>query len=815
MKNLLGLSKRIFLCAFLLWVNLFFAYAQRDIQLFNFDWKFRQGNFLGNNPTMVDSLWKTVNLPHDASISGEFSEEKSNSANGWLPQQMGWYRKHFTISPEAQGKFIYVEFEGVYRAAEVWINGYYLGKHLNGYLGFECDLTPFLNYGSDNVLAVKYDNSTPGTSRWYTGEGIYRNVWLKILSPVHVPQNGTYVSTSKITQESATVKIKTKVSNFTSQEKLCRLVTEIVDKKRISVAAFTSISLISSNETFLFDQDIDVIKPKLWSTEDPYLYTVVSKVYTDDRLMDTYETTIGIREIRMMPNKGLLVNGKKVVAKGGNLHHDLGCLGAAAFERGYEKRLENLKAMGCNSIRLSHNPHAPALLDLCDKMGILVISEAYDKWTSQYYGGEVSFESSWKEDITSWIERDRNHASIYLWSVGNEVPQQLGRWDEKFETPAAANRYGVDVFVKLKELVNTLDPTRPVTCVLFPARAKAVTEWDNPASYYKSPPAEMAWYMDVVSTNYMENMFQPDHAKYPQMKFLASEVGTNLGYDYRKLSWLEIDTTFLIGHYFWSACTYLGESSWPAKGWDRAFYDASETLTPIGSIYQSFYSEKPMVHVWVFDEREKILNEWNKQYHDKRWSWYPMRKDWNLQDYQKVKLATYTNCDDVELFLNGKSFGRKKVNTLSDHLLEWEIPYSPGILKAVGRIKNKVVAEQELKTSGFPLRLILEPDRQSIKADGLDLAYVLIRVVDEDGVTVPNADRLLRFKVGGAGEIAAVSNGNINSEEKWKASERSLYNGECLLVVRSARKEGRINIVASCDGLPEATCVVFTEKQGK
>jgi len=785
------------------------SYSQRDVKLFNFDWKYKQGNASANNPTTIDSDWEIVNLPHDASISGKFSKEKSNGANGWLPQQIGWYRKHFTISPNDKDKLIYIEFEGVYRAAEVWINGHYLGKHLNGYLGFEYELTPFLNFGGDNVLAVKYNNSTTQTSRWYTGEGIYRNVWLKMLNPIHIPMYGTYVTTPKITTESATIKINTKVSNLSSQRTICRLVSEVVDGNGKILAEFTSVSPISIDETFSFNQDIELKSPILWSTENPYMYKVVSNVFVDNKLMDNYETPIGIREIKMTPDKGLTVNGKKVVAVGGNLHHDLGCLGSAAFERGYEKRLDELKAMGCNSLRLSHNPQASVLLDLCDKMGFLVISEVYDKWTSQYYGGETSFESSWKDDVSSWVERDRNHPSIYLWSVGNEVLKQLGIWDEKFEIPSAADKYGVDVFVKLKGLVKNLDPTREVTCALFPAREKAVTEWDDSVNYYKSMPAEMAWYMDVVSNNYMENMIKTDHEKYPQMKFLASEVGTNLGYDYRDLSWLEVDTTYLIGHYYWSACTYLGESSWPSKGWDRAFFDAGEQITPIGSIYQSFYSKKPMVHLWVFDQREEKLKEWNKLYDNKRWSWYPMRKDWNFKKTQKIKLATYTNCNELELFVNGKSMGKKQISSLRDHLSEWEIPYSQGIVKVVGKIQNKVVAVQELKTAGAPSRIVLEPDRQEIKSDGLDLVYICVRIVDKNGITVPDADRLVHFNITGPAEIAGVANSDICSNEKWKASQRSTFQGSCLLIVRSERNEGNIKIKASCNGLPEAECIIF------
>jgi beta-galactosidase len=432
---------------------LLFAYlanaqsTSREKYLFNFGWKFHYGDERGLFQRWIDeSQWEDVQLPHDASVSKAFSRENSTVANGWLPHGTGWYRKHFTLDENSRGRKVIIDFEGVYRDAEIYCNGVYLGRHLNGYLGFQHDISEYLNYGMDNVIAVKYDNTFKESSRWYTGEGIYRDVWLIVTDNLYIPQFGTFITTPVVNRELSVVRTETQVVNEHRERKFVRLVTEIFGPDGKKTALSEALAPVKSGENYTFIQEISVHPAMLWYCDNPNLYKAVSKVYSGDILVDEYQTTFGIREIRMTPERGLMVNGKKLVAKGGNMHHDLGCLGSAALEKGYERKLLKLKEMGCNSIRLSHNPHAPVLLDVADRLGFLVINEAYDKWTSQFYGGVESFEDNWQKDLTAFIKRDRNHPSVYIWSMGNEVYKQWGRHDPKFETPAAASDYGVGLY---------------------------------------------------------------------------------------------------------------------------------------------------------------------------------------------------------------------------------------------------------------------------------------------------------------------------------------------------------------------------------
>jgi len=778
--------------------------AAREKICFNFGWKFKKGNARGAYQKWVDErTWKDIQLPHDASVSGDFSHEHSARANGWLPHGKGWYRKHFEIDESKQDKKVFIRFEGVYRDAEIYCNGVYLGRHLNGYLGFEHELTEHINFGEDNVIAVKYDNTTKGTSRWYTGEGIYRDVWLVIADKLHIPKYGTYITTPVVGTDYSVVKVETNVKNSYRQEQEVRLVTEIIGPKGNTTADFVSVTPVDVGKTFQFIQEIDVKSPELWSCEHPNLYKAVSKIYKNEELVDDYMTTFGIREIRMTPDKGLLVNGKKVMAQGGNIHHDLGCLGSAALEKGYERKLKRLKAMGCNSIRLSHNPHAPVLLDVADRLGLLVFNEAYDKWTSQFYGGVESFEANWREDMATFIKRDRNHPSVYIWSMGNEVNKQQGRYDGKFETPAAGSEYGAGLYKSMVELTRKLDPSRKVTVGLFPAREKGIKEWnywDNYNIFKNSEPPAMAFYGDVVSWNYTGNMFKYDHKRYPQLKFIASETGTNLEFGTRKNSWLEIDKEYIIGHYYWTAADYLGESSWPTKVWGRAFLDITDEMTPLGYLYKSFYDEEPMVHIAVYEEDSKF-KKWFDGLSNKRWNWYPLSDHWNWSR-GNVTVQAISNADEVELFLNGESLGVKKYTDPYQTHLDWNVTFEEGELKAIARNDGGVVAEDLLRTAGEPIALQFEPDVEILENNGLDLAYIRVRLIDEDGTTVPNKDRMVHFNVEGEAHLAGVANGNIFSDELWVDNKRSTFKGKCLLVIRSTRKQGEITIKANADGLP-------------
>lgn len=787
------------------------AQEPRSTIRLNFDWRYRPGE-IGDDfkpGVAIDDRWQTVQLPHDASVHRPFSRTESDSAGGWLPRGAGVYRKTFELPESARGKRVLVEFEGVYRDANVWINGRHLTRQLNGYLGFEVDLTEAARFGAENVLVVAYDNRTRGTSRWYTGEGIYRDVWLRIVSPLHVPLHGTYVVTPSVTPDEAIVAINTDVTNQGDATAMCRLVTDIHDAQGRVVAAADAVAPLAAEKTYTFRQEIDVHQPQLWDLDRPRLYLAISKVYHGTQLVDVYKTRFGIRTIRMTPARGLMVNGKKVVAMGGNLHHDLGCLGSAALKAGYEKHIDELKAISCNSVRLAHNPHARVLLDVCDEKGVLVFNEAYDKWTSQYYGGEKSFESQWQTDIARFIRRDRNHPSVYIWSMGNEVLKQQGRYEQKFETPEAGADFGVGLMQRMATFTRQLDPSRKVTAALFPARAHFIKEWEHWNDYdtfTKTLPAEMAFAMDVVSWNYTENMFAQDHKTYPQFMFIASETGTNLDFGNRRPSWLEMDPSYVIGHYYWSAYDYLGESSWPKKSWGRSLIDLSGWVTPIGRYYQSFYSDNPMVHIMVRETDPEIVSHFEK-IDNKRWDWYPMVDHWTWPGRDTAKLTTFTNCEDVQLILNGNSLGVKKLSDGENRRIDWEIPCRPGELKAIARVEGKVVAQHVLRTAQNPVRIRLTTRTETLSADGLDLAYVEAALVDANGNLVPEKGREIRFNVDGPGVNAGVASGNVISDEPWQADTRRTWNGRCRLIIRAGRTPGVIQVRAEADGL---TCTPVT-----
>lgn len=774
----------------------------------NFGWKHLKDNTYDTHRIgLIDKHWETVDLPHDAAIFGEITQNDSDGANGYFPYMKGSYRKHFTIPSITQGKLIFIEFEGVYRNAEIWINGHYLGRHLNGYLGFEHELTDYIHFDQDNLIVVKYDNTTKGTSRWYTGAGIYRDVWLKIVDPLHVPLYGTYVTSSMVSEAYSLVILATEVRNSSKQTKLCKLISKIVDASNQTIQQRESIVPIHGGETFVFDQEIEVNNPHLWSPDNPYLYTLKSEIYHQGKLVDEYITTFGIREIRMTPEEGLLVNGEKISAVGGNIHHDLISLGVAAYKSGYEKHIHDLKSMGCNSVRLSHNPHATRLLEVCDEQGILVFNEGFDKWTSQFYGGEVSFDSQYEKDVKKWIKRDRNHPSVYIWSAGNEVLKQGQIEDEKFETPKDAEDYGVSIFKKIKEEIKRWDPSRKVTVGLFPTRENVWNGYDadHQPKFNEALPAEMAWYADVVSCNYTEQMFAKDHEKYPQMMFINSEANTSLGMDFKDVSWSYIDTKYVIAHYYWTGYAYLGEAPWPRIGWSRAFFDLGGQLTNLGSMYQSYYDQQPMSHLWVYDESAAATKLYEEQYgNNQTWSWYPMTKNWNWENNAKLKLAAFSNCEEVELYLNGKSQGGKTPAECNNGIAEWELTYEEGDIELKGFNKGKVVSKDKLTTAGKPFAIQLKATKPFLKGDGLDLAYVQVDVVDENGEKVYNTSCEISFEVSGAGKLVGLSSGDILSHESMKGTQRKTYNGSCQAVIKAGRKNGIITVKATAARLKEA-----------
>jgi len=776
--------------------------------LFTQDWRFHLGDVPNGQDTgLDDAQWRQLDLPHDWSIEGEFSENApSGTGGGALPGGLAWYRKTFTMPLISKGKLVFVEFDGVYRNSEVWINGHYLGKRPYGYISFAYDLTPHLIYGGGpNVIAVKVDNSQQPNSRWYSGSGIYRNVWLTTLDPVHVEQWGTYVTTPAVNAQSATVVIKTKVSNGSNSGAPVNLTTIIQDANGRVVARSVANAVAAKGAHAEVSQTLKVLSPALWSDERPYVYKVVSQLQQAGRVVDRYETPLGIRSFRFDVNKGFFLNGKSVKIRGVCNHHDLGSLGAAVNTRAIERQLEMLKEMGVNGIRTSHNPPAPELLELADKMGFIVMDEAFDMWkiAKTKFDYHLDWDEWHKRDLEDMVLRDRNHPSIFIWSIGNEVMEQ---WNN--------NPTGGTIAKELGAIVRNLDPTRPIT-----SATNGVSR-DNKVI--------MEGGLDLVGTNYAQAKL-PEFAKmFPGRPIIGAETTSALGtrgtynlpsdkilrwprkwdevlkegnpdftcsaYDNSSAPWgstheetwkLVKKHDFFSGMYIWTGWDYIGEPTpypWPAVSSYFGIIDLAGFPKDVYYMYQSEWTNQQVLHLFP------------------HWNWKPG---------QEVDLVTYFNADEVELFLNGRSLGTKRKQG-DDVLVFWRVPFEPGVVKAVSRKNGQVVLTREVRTAEEPARIVLDPDRRKIKADGTDLSCVTVKIVDRNGTVVPTADNLIKFKVVGDGTIAGVDNGYQASHESFKGKQRKAFHGMALVILQAKQKPGRIYLEATADNLQAASVVINT-----
>ena len=773
---------------------------------FNQDWRFQLGEVAnGQERSLNDAPWRQLNLPHDWSIEGDFSEKHpAGTGGGALPGGIGWYRKTFTMPANARGKLVLVEFDGVYRNSEVWINGNYLGKRPYGYSSFAYELTPFLSYGpTKNVLAVKVDNSQQPNSRWYSGSGIYRNVWLTTVDPVHIEHWGTYVTTPEVNEQTATVAIKTKVKNSSKSAAPVNLTSIILDANHREVARGTEKNVASKDSHAEVSQTLKVTSPLLWSDEQPYLYRVVSQLEQGGRVVDRYETPLGIRTFRFDVDKGFFLNGKPVKIRGVCNHHDLGSLGAAINTRAIERQLEMLKAMGVNGVRTSHNPPAPELLDLTDRMGFIVMDEAFDVWKKEKtkFDYHLDWDEWHKRDLEDMVLRDRNHPSVFIWSIGNEVAEQ---WNN---SPDAGR-----ISKELTAIVRNLDKTRPIT-----AACNSVSEQNTLLT---------AGDLDLIGTNY-------DHKKIPQLQKMfpgrpiigtetTSALATRGSYDMPSdqirrwpKRWDEVlkdgnpDFTcsaydnvsapwgstheetwkivkkhdFFSGMFIWTGWDYIGEPTpypWPSVTSYFGIIDLAGFPKDTYYMYQSEWTNQPVLHLFP------------------HWNWKPG---------EKVDVVAYFNADEVELFLNGRSQGTKRKQG-DEVQVFWRIPYEPGVLKAVSRKNGRVVLTREVRTASEPARIELVPDRKTLKADGVDLSFVTVKVVDRNGTLVPFADDLIKFEVTGEASIAGVDNGYQASHESFKGKQRKAYHGMALAIVQTKQKPGRIVLKASSANLPPASVVL-------
>lgn len=792
----------------------------RQRLLYDYNWKFIQSDIKdAEKPDFDDTGWRSLNLPHDWSIEGEFTEDAlTKGAGGYLPTGIGWYRKHFSITSTGKGQQYWIEFDGVYMNSDVWINGQHLGTHPYGYTSFYYDLTPFIKKGG-NIIAVRVDNSLQPNSRWYSGSGIYRHVWLNIAGPVHVAQWGTYITTPKVNSSSATISVRTKVENHNQSTKNVILRSVVKDGSGKEVVAAETPALLTSSGKTEIEQTLIVASPSLWSIDKPTLYTLNSSVIEGTKINDAYTSAFGIRNIEFDKDKGFLLNGQHIKMNGVCLHHDAGCLGAAVPVQAWSRRLQLLKEMGCNAIRTSHNPPAPEFLDLCDKLGFLVMDEIFDEWIEKKgqigFGYHIYFEKWWESDLLSMIYRDRNHPSVVIWSAGNEVPDQVA------ET-------GSQVMRKLVETFHKEDPTRPVT-----QANDRIAAGDGPA---KIPFLEL---QDIVGYNYVDRWnerrelyYSVDRHDHPDWKMIGTEnvsVGGLRGQysiapdqsdrrpgrsrDYRtgmiqaeQLWKFTSVNDYVIGDFMWTGIDYLGEAFWPNKNASSGVIDLCGFPKDGFYFYQSQWTKKPMVH---------ILPHWN----------------WTGLEGKIISVITYSNCDTVELFLNGKSYGSKSsvfpqqghskswntysrpyiAPTTSDLHLSWDVPYEPGTLKAVGRKNGKIIFE-EIRTTSKPAAIHLTADRNNIKADAYDIANVKVEIVDENGLVVPNASSTIEFKIEGEGAIIGTDNGNPQDKTQMKSNQRNAYNGLALAVIQSTEKSGNIRLIASSAGLKDAVLQIVSSR---
>ena len=818
MKKKTILFASLLLGGFSLMGTLTAAAAVRDTISINCGWQFHRGDV--KNISELKSTQgedDVVNLPHDFLIGQDWvapdaSERPDNSdagsnvrsrlsPRGFKEMGIGWYRYELTPKAEWKGKRIVLDFQGIMLVGDVYLNGQRVGGTDYGYLGFDIDLSKLLKWGQVNEIIVKADTGKPNNSRWYTGGGLFRDVNLIVTDKnLYFPRHPLFIRTVNNKE----IKIRANILNLQKTKK-----PQIPVEVKILNAEGKVVTLQKSDLHFNAkwrDREyelpsISLEDAKLWSPDSPYLYTAEVTLYDNEgNIVDQIREPFGIRTIEMNPEKGLLVNGKKVLLKGYANHHTLGALGAAAYPRAIEKRLKLMKEFGMNHIRTSHNPYSEDFLKLCDKYGILVVDELYDKWLTQYAGGRVEWESLWQKDIPEWVKRDRNHPSVILWSLGNELQQYSN---------LPFNDWGVTAYKLQKELLHRYDDTRLTTVAMHPRYRNLETD---------SIPADLAVATEVNSYNYRYMYFPGDMKRYPEKTFYQSEASVAaMGPNF-----YEMDRDKVLGLAYWGAIDYLGESmGWPIKGWNQGVFDLSLQPKPDAYFVKSMFSEEPVVHIGIIEK-----SGGNIQWNGINVSAGKLSENWNREAGEQVSLYTYTNGDEVELFLNGKSLGVKK-NSNDPKLrarIKWDnIAYAPGTLVAVAKKNGKVVARHQIETTGEAVALKLIPDMETWHADGKDLMHVRIYAVDKKGRRVLNvkdakAFDKLTFTVKGDANIVAVDNGNIASDELHigkpqleKNIQRNLFQGSALVILRAGDKPGKIELSVAGEKMKAKMLVLNTK----
>ncbi|MDV7185920.1 beta-galactosidase GalB [Lutibacter sp. TH_r2] len=820
------MRKVLYLMSFLLLAMVGINKTQAQDIKFNDGWRFYNAEAEGaEQPNFDDSKWRNLSLPHDWAIEGPFSEEYNARCGGLPFHGTGWYRKDFKMEASAKGKVVRLEFEGAMYDAHIWVNGEFVGNRPYGYIGFEFDISKHLKYdGSNNVVAVRL-RPQDLSSRWYPGAGLYRSVWLKIDSPVHVEQWGAYITTPTVSKKLGVVQNESTIVNNSNTDAKVKVKQEYFSPDGKLAASIDDEITVKANSSEVSGTWVNVNNPKIWDTENPHLYKAVTTVSQNGKVIDTYNSTFGFRSISFT-TEGFFLNGEKIRFNGVCLHHDNGALGSAVYRRADERKLQIMKSMGVNAIRTSHNPPSREFLEICDELGLLVLDEAFDVWKEEKVpnGYNVFFEEWAERDIKDMVKRDRNHPSVIMWSTGNEIHEQHDK------------KNGWKVAKMLSDYCKEIDPTRPTTLGM-----------NNFEAPYKM---NFAAQSDIAGINYKPTKYEYIHETYPQLALYGSETSSCTSsrgvyhlpiekyttheslhvtsYDLIGPPWAyppDVEFHFqeknpnIMGEFIWTGFDYLGEPTpyggkdnstngywnghWPSKSSYFGAVDLCGFPKDRFYLYQSHWTTKPMIH---------LLPHWN----------------WKGMEGDNIPVYCYTNCDSAELFVNGKSMGKKVkgkdlteliVNFIryegetfqSKYRLSWNVPYEAGNIKVVGYKDGKQVLEKQINTAGKPAKVSLKVDRREINADGEDLAYVTVRIEDKNGNLCPNATNLVNFSVKGAGELVAVDNGNQISLESFQANHRKAFSGMCLAVLKSSKTSGKITLTAKSRRLKSAVVVVETK----
>ena len=774
MKQNSSLFKTLLLVASCFLLTATHAQQSRKIISFDNDWKFIQQDAMGaEQNNFNDAAWRSLNVPHDWSIEGPYDRNNpTGRGGGYLPAGIGWYRKTFSVNETDAKQLVFIEFDGVMANSDVWINGFHLGKRPNGYTSFEYELTGHLNFGTKkNVIAVRADNTIQPASRYYTGAGIYRHVRLSVTNNVHVAHWGSFITASNVTNEKASINAQTKITNQSAAAQNVMVHVDVFSPEGKIVASGETKQKVDAGKDQTVTQNIALNKPVLWDVENPQLYKAITKISIDKKVIDEVTISFGVRDIKFDANTGFSLNGKQVKIKGVCLHHDAGALGAAVPLQAWVRRLQNLKDLGVNGIRTSHNAVAREFLDLCDKMGFLVMDETFDTWNAAKSHAEkgynLYFTDWWERDTRDIVMRDRNHPSIVIYSIGNEVHDNLN------------DSTGFRKYKMQQDLVHSLDPTRPVTMALFrPALSKV---------YFNG----FAATMDVVGQNYRENELVVAHDNNPGWKVIGTENRLE------QAAWIPLrDKAYMSGQFLWTGIDYLGEDDWPQVAHGSGLMDKTGVARDVGYQRKSWWSNEPVLYV-MRKEGNAGAGAWVSD-------WSPT----DIDTYDEAKIQVFSNCDEVELFLNGTSVGVQPRPADNASPRNFSITFHKGTLKAVAKNNGKVVAEQELTTTGNPAKIMLTTERNTIANNWDDVVYVTATITDDNGLPCINAINKIKFTAEGSGVIAAVDNADLASSESYLSKERWAFKGKCIAIIKSNANDGAIKITAASEELKSSSVTI-------